>query len=74
MKKAMNLKKSLAKTQSKNMDLIMKNEALSQENARYKERVKLQQKKLFGKSSEKINAEQISLFDEAKIESLPLKR
>lgn len=40
----------------------------------YQEQVKLQQKKLFGKSSEKVKEEQLSLFDEAEVESTPIKR
>lgn len=46
-----------------------KNEVLSQENTWYKEQIKLNQKKLFGQSSEKDNIDQISLFDEAEVES-----
>lgn len=52
-------------------ELHTKIEQLSQENKGYKEQVKLQQKKLFGKSSEKVSSEQISLFDEAEVESPP---
>lgn len=54
------------------MEMSTKVEQLSQENAWYKEQVKFQQKKLFGKSSEKTNTEQISLFDEAEVESTPI--
>lgn len=49
-----------------------KSEALSQENACYKEQVTLQQKKLFGRSSEKVVVDQISLFGEAGVESTPI--
>lgn len=45
---------------------------MSQENQWYREQIKLQQKKLFGRSSEKENINQISLFDEAEIKSTPL--
>lgn len=73
MKKYVNLKKmSRAELEQKYMDMAIKNEALSQENAWYKEQVQLQQKQLFGKSSEKENVNQISLFDEAEVESTPL--
>jgi hypothetical protein len=54
------------------MHMYAKSEALSQENAWYKEQVKRQQQKLFGKSSEKVSADQISLFDEAEVESTPI--
>lgn len=63
---------SRAELEQKYMDITTKNEALSQENAWYREQIKLQQKKLFGTSSEKINKDQISLFDEAEVESTPL--
>lgn len=73
MKKDVDLKKmSRAELEQKYIELATKNEALSQENQWYREQIKLQQKKLFGRSSEKENINQISLFDEAEIESTPL--
>lgn len=73
MKKAINIKEmSRAELEKKYMELSTENEVLSQENAWYREQVKLQQKKLFGRSSEKANNDQISLFDEAEVESAPL--
>ena len=69
MKKDVDLKKmSRAELEQKYIELATKNEALSQENQWYREQIKLQQKKLFGRSSEKENINQISLFDEAEIE------
>ena len=73
MKKDVDLKKmSRAELEQKYIELATKNEALSQENQWYREQIKLQQKKLFGRTSEKENINQISLFDEAEIESTPL--
>lgn len=54
------------------MEMATKMEQLSQQNAWYQEQIKLQQKKLFGKSSEKADADQLSLFDEAEVESTPI--
>lgn len=54
------------------MELHTRAEQLSQENNWYKEQVKMQQKKLFGQSSEKVSSDQISLFDEVEVESTPI--
>lgn len=54
------------------MALHTKIEQLSQENNWYKEQVRLQQKKLFGQSSEKVHVDQLSLFDEIELESTPI--
>ena len=73
MKKTVNLKDMSREELEKNfIELSAKNEALSQENTWYKEQVKLQQKKLFGKSSEKVDDNQLSLFNEVELESTML--
>lgn len=73
MEKTENIKQmSRAELEQKYMEMSTKVEQLSQENAWYQEQIKLQQKKLFGKSSEKVNSDQLSLFDEAEVESTPI--
>lgn len=48
-------------------------EAKDQQLQWYQDQIKKQQKKLFGKSSEKTEYQQISLFDEAEVESTAIK-
>ena len=50
-------------------------EALTEQLNWYSQQIKLQQKKLFGSSSEKtVLPDQISLFDEIELESTPIKQ
>lgn len=73
MKNTVNIKKmSREELEKSYMALHTKIEQLSQENNWYKEQVRLQQKKLFGQSSEKVHVDQLSLFDEIELESTPI--
>lgn len=73
MKNIVNIKEmSREELEKSYMALHTKVEQLSQENNWYREQVKLQQKKLFGQSSEKVHVDQLSLFDEIEFESTPI--
>lgn len=69
-KKVIDLKK-LSRTELEQivMTLTTENESQNQELEWYKSMIMKQQKKLFGKSSEKTYIDQLSLFDEAEVEA-----
>ncbi len=53
------------------LQLVQKNEELTAKLNWYEEQFRLSQQKLYGASSEKTNSEQLSIFNEAEIESKP---